>query len=110
MLFNVYQGTTVHTHRTGLTSIANVDTYLRGLTPDASKGYGTVADLIFLPAQRVRETAASHAFSSWRCAPLARAARTARDPPPRTGPADRKEVAVEPCFAVQPSVGSYNAR
>jgi len=36
MLFNVYQGTTVHTHRTGLTSIANVDTYLRGLTPDAS--------------------------------------------------------------------------
>ena len=31
--------------------------------------YRTVADLIFLPAQRVRETATSHAFSSWRCAP-----------------------------------------
>ena len=42
MLFNVYQGTKVHTHRTGLRSIANVDTYLRGLTPDASKGYGSI--------------------------------------------------------------------
>ena len=42
MLFNVYQGTTVHTHRTGLTSIANVDTYLRALAPDASKGYGAI--------------------------------------------------------------------
>ena len=42
MLFNVYQGTTVHTHRTGLTSVANVDTYLRALTPDASKGYGAI--------------------------------------------------------------------
>ena len=42
MLFNVYKGTTVHTHRTGLTSIANVDTYLRGLTPDASTGYGAI--------------------------------------------------------------------
>ena len=41
-LFNVYQGTTVHTHRTGLTSIANVDTYLRGLTPDYAKGYGSI--------------------------------------------------------------------
>ena len=34
MLFNLYQGTTIQTHRTGLTSIANVDTYLRALTPD----------------------------------------------------------------------------
>ena len=42
MLFNVYQGTTVHTHRTGLTSVANIDTYLRALAPDASKGYGAI--------------------------------------------------------------------
>ena len=30
------------THRTGLTSVANVDTYLRALAPDASKGYGAI--------------------------------------------------------------------
>ena len=42
MLFNVYQGTMVHTHRMGLTSVANVDTYLRALAPDASKGYGAI--------------------------------------------------------------------
>ena len=32
----------MHTHRTGLTSVANVDTYLRALAPDASKGYGAM--------------------------------------------------------------------
>ena len=30
--------------RTGLTSIANIDTYLRGLTPNATSGYVNVLD------------------------------------------------------------------
>ena len=42
MMFNMYQGTTILTHRTGLTSIANVDTYLRGLTPNGTTGYGSI--------------------------------------------------------------------
>ena len=41
-LFSVHQGTTIRTHRTGATSITNVDTYLRNLSPDASKGYGSL--------------------------------------------------------------------
>jgi hypothetical protein len=42
MVFNVYQGTTVLTHRTGIRSIPNVDTYLRGLSPHGTTGYGSI--------------------------------------------------------------------
>ena len=39
MLFNVQNGSTVYTHRTGSQSIANVDEYLRALTPHGTSGY-----------------------------------------------------------------------
>ena len=42
MLFNVQNGSTVYTHRTGSQSITNVDEYLRALTPDATAGYGSI--------------------------------------------------------------------
>jgi hypothetical protein len=42
MLFNVQNGSTVYSHRTGLQSIANVDEYLRALTPHATSGYGSI--------------------------------------------------------------------
>ena len=42
MLFNVQNGSTVYTHRTGSQSISNVDEYLRALTPDATAGYASI--------------------------------------------------------------------
>ena len=42
MLFNVQNGSTVYTHRTGLQSIANIDEYLRALTPHATSGYASI--------------------------------------------------------------------
>ena len=42
MLFNVQNGSTVYTHRTGSQSITNVDEYLRALTPDATTGYASI--------------------------------------------------------------------
>jgi len=42
LLFGVQNGSVVNTHRTGLQSIANIDEYLRALTPDATKGYGSI--------------------------------------------------------------------
>jgi hypothetical protein len=41
-LFNVQNGSTVYTHRTGAQSIANVDEYLRALTPHGTSGYGSI--------------------------------------------------------------------
>ena len=42
MLFNVQNGSTVYTHRTGSQSITNVDEYLRALTPHGTSGYGSI--------------------------------------------------------------------
>ena len=42
MLFNVQNGSTVYTHRTGAQSISNVDEYLRALTPHGTSGYGSI--------------------------------------------------------------------
>ena len=42
LLFGVQNGSVVNTHRTGLQSIANIDEYLRALTPNATKGYGSI--------------------------------------------------------------------